>query len=133
MKRQSPPRLVRMALGIFPAAFRSRYGYEIWQCIRDARHDIGDESFVLAIRFWIDVLADLGRSATIEWGRSISREYALALRRTAGIALIGAAVANVGYDAVSVKLSMGIFTALLTAVGAIAGALLIRSGPTRSP
>jgi hypothetical protein len=123
-----------MALGVFPAAFRARYGHEIWQCIRDSRHDLGDESLALTIRFWIGIMADLGRSATIEWCRSIPREsFSLALRRTAGAVLIAAALVNVAYDAISIKLSMGVFTALLTAVGAITGTLLIRSGPGRPP
>lgn len=127
------PRLVRMAVGVFPSAFRARYGHEVWQCIRDARRDLGDQSFALTIRFWILIMADLGRSAVVEWCRSISREsYYLALRRTAGAVLIAAALINVAYDAMSIKLSMGVFTALLTAVSAITGTLLMRSGPARS-
>ena len=126
------PRLVRMALRAFPAAFRVRYGYELWQCIRDARRDLGDESVALTIRFWILIVADLGRSALMEWGRSIQREsLSLALRRTAGALLIAAALANVIYDAMSVKLSMGVLVALLTAVSAVTGTMLIRSGSGR--
>lgn len=132
MKRRSAPKLVRIALGVFPAAFRNRYGYEIWQCIRDARDDLDKGSFALTMRFWISIMTDLARGATIAWCRSIPREYALALRRTAGVVLVAAAIGNVGYDAVSVKLSMGVFAALLTTIGAAAGALLIRSGTTRS-
>jgi hypothetical protein len=128
-----PPRVVRIVLGAFPAAFRTRYGHEIWQCIRDARRDLSDGSFAVTMNFWIGIVADLARGAATEWCRSMSRDYALAFRRAAGLALIGAALANVGYDAMSVKQNMGVFAALLTAVGAIAGALLIRSGPTRSP
>ena len=127
------PSFVRMALAAFPRAFRARYGHEIWQCIRDARRDLGDESFAVTIRFWIGITADLGRSALKEWGRSIPREsYSLALRRTLGTVLIGAALGNVAYDAMSPKLSMGVFVALLTVVGAITGTLLIRSGPGES-
>lgn len=132
MTTLSPPRLVRLALVMFPAAFRARYGREIWQCIRDARYELGDESLALTIRFWIGIMADLARSAVMERYWSIPREsYYLALRRTSGAVLIMAALANVGYDAMSVKLSMGVFAALLTAVGAITGALLIRSAPRR--
>jgi hypothetical protein len=40
--------------------------------------------------------------------------------------LIAAALANVAYDAMSVKLSMGVLTALLTALVAITGGLLMR-------
>ena len=128
------PRLVRMALGAFPATFRTRYGHEIWQCIRDARRDLGNETFAVTIRFWILIVADLGRSALIEWGRSIPREsYSLALRRTVGALLIAAASANVAYDAMSPKLSMGVFVALLTAVSAITGTLLMRRRPGRAP
>lgn len=126
------PELVRLALNIFPAAFRARYGHDLWQCIRDARRDLGNETFAVTIRFWILIVADLARSALMEWFRSIPREsWSLALRRTAGALLIGAALANVAYDAVSIKLSMGFFVALLTAAGAVTGTLLIRSGPGR--
>jgi hypothetical protein len=132
MTTLSAPRLVRMALGMFPAAFRARYGREICQCIRDARHELGDESLALTIRFWIGIMTDLGRSAVTEWYQSIPREsYYFALRRMSGAVLITAALVNVGYDAMSVKLSMGVFAALLTAVGAITGALLIRSAPRK--
>ena len=112
---------------MFRPAFRARYGREIWQCIRDARYELGDESLALTIRFWIGIMADLARSAVMERYQSIPRESYLALRRTSGAVLITAALANVGYDAMSVKLSMGVFAALLTAVGAITGALLVRS------
>ena len=116
-----------MALVMFPAAFRGRYGREIWQCIRDARYELGDESRALTIRFWIGIMADLGRSAVMEWYRSTPREsYYLAVRRISGAVLIAAALVNVGYDAMSVKLSMGVFAGLLTAVGAITGTMLIR-------
>jgi hypothetical protein len=126
------PRLVRIALRIFPAAFRARYGHELWLCIRDARRDFGNESFGATVRFWTLILADLARSALIERCRSIPRGFwPFVLRRTAGALLIAAAVANVAYDVVSIKLSMGVFTALLTAASAIAGTLLIRSGPRR--
>jgi hypothetical protein len=122
-----------MALAVFPAAFRTRYSHEVWQCIRDARRDLGDESFARTIRFWILIIADLGRSAVMEWCRSIPREaYVLALRRTAGALLLAAALANVVYDAMSIKLSMGVLVALLTAVSAIAGTLLLRSGPGKA-
>ena len=132
MTTLSPPRLVRLALAMFPAAFRARYGSEIWQCIRDARHELGDESFALTIRFWMGIMADLGRSAVMERVRSTPREsYYLALRRMSGIVLVAAALVNVGYDAMSVKLSMGVFAALLTVVGAVTGTLLIRSAPRR--
>jgi len=127
MRTLSPPRLVRWALVMFRPAFRARYGREIWQCIRDARYELGDESLALTIRFWIGIMADLARSAVMERYQSIPRESYLALRRTSGAVLITAALANVGYDAMSVKLSMGVFAALLTAVGAITGALLVRS------
>ena len=122
------PKIVRMALRAFPATFRDRYGRELWQCIRDARRDLGSETLAVTIRFWIVIVADLGRSALIEWCRSIPREsWSLALRRTAGALLLAAALANVAYDAVSVKLSMGVLVALLTALSAITGAVLIRS------
>jgi hypothetical protein len=128
------PKVIRLVLGVFPTAFRTRYGHEIWQCIRDARRDLGNESFVLTIRFWIGIMADLGRSACVEWCRSISRQsYILALRRTAGAVLIAAAFVNVAYDAMSVKLSMGVLTALLTALVAITGGLLIRNRPGKAP
>ncbi|MDP9179589.1 MAG: hypothetical protein M3O61_18105 [Gemmatimonadota bacterium] len=124
------PKLVQIALRLFPAPFRARYGPDLWQCIRDARRDLGNENISVTIRFWFLVLADLGRSALIEWCRSISREsWSLALRRTAGAALIASALANVAYDAVSIKLSMGFFAAFLTAVAAVTGSLLVRSGP----
>ena len=127
------PKVVRLVLGLFPSAFRTRYGHEIWQCIRDARRDLGNESFVLTIRFWIGIMADLGRCAGVEWCRSISREsYIFALRRTAGAVLIAAALVNVAYDAMSVKLSMGVLTALLTVLAAIAGGLLMRSRPGKA-
>lgn len=127
------PKLVRLALGVFPAAFRTRYGHEIWQCIRDARGDLGNESFVLTIRFWIGIMADLGRSASVEWCRSIPREsYILALRRTAGAVLIAAALVNVAYAAISPKLSMGVLVALLTALAAVTGGLLIRNRPGKA-
>jgi hypothetical protein len=132
MKKSSPPRLLRIALGMFPAAFRSRYGHEIWQCIRDARHDLDARGFALSLRFWIAVIADLARAAALEWRRSISPDSILALRRVAGIGLIGAALANVGYDAMSVKLSMGVLAVLLTAAAAISGVFLIRSGTVRA-
>jgi hypothetical protein len=122
------PKLVRLALGVFPGAFRTRYGHEIWQCIRDARRDLGNESFVLTIRFWIGIMGDLGRSAGVEWYRSVSRQsILLALRRTAGAVLIAAALLNVAYDAMSVKLNMGVFALLLTILAAVTGGLLIRS------
>src|ERR1700682_2989217 len=92
------PKIVRMALRAFPATFRARYGRELWQCIRDARRDLGDESLTLTIRFWIVIVADLGRNALIERCRSVPREFlSLALRRTAGVLLIAAALANVAY------------------------------------
>jgi hypothetical protein len=124
------PKLVRLVLGVFPAEFRSRYGDEIWQCIRDARRDLGNESFVLTIRFWIGIMVDLGRSACVEWWRSISRQsYILALRRTAGAVLITAAFVNIAYDAISPKLRMGVLVALLTALAAVTGGLLMRNRP----
>jgi hypothetical protein len=127
------PKLVQMALRLFPAPFRARYGPDLWQCIRDARRDLGNEHFSVTIRFWFLVLADLGRSALIEWCRSISREsWSLALRRTAGAVLIASALANVAYDAVSIKLSMGFFAAFLTVAGAVTGSLLMRSGPGKA-
>ena len=126
-------KVVRLVLGVFPTAFRTRYGHEIWQCIRDARRDLGNESFVLTIRFWIGIMADLGRSAGVEWCRSVSRQsYILALRRTAGAVLIAAALVNVAYDAISPKLSMGVFVALLTALAAVTGGLLIRNRPGKA-
>ncbi len=128
------PKLVRLALGVFPAAFRIRYGHEIWQCIRDARRDLGNASFVLTIRFWIVIMADLGRSASVEWCRSISREsYILALRRTAGAVLITAAFVSIAYDAISPKLRMGVLVALLTALAAVTGGLLMRNRPGKVP
>ena len=127
------PKVVRLVLGVFPAAFRTRYGHEIWQCIRDARRDLGNESFVLTIRFWIRIMADLARGAVVEWCRSISREsYILALRRTAGAVMITAAFVNVAYDAMSPKLSMGVLVALLTALAAVTGGLLIRNRPGKA-
>jgi hypothetical protein len=124
------PRPVRAALRIFPAAFRARYGHDLLQCIRDGRRDLGSDGFAVTIRFWALVVVDLARSALVERGRSFTREsWSLALRRTGGIVLIAAALANVAYDVVSVKLSMGVFTALLTAASAIAGTLLMRSRP----
>lgn len=124
------PRLARVALMMFPAAFRERYGHDLMQCIRDGRRDLGSETFAATIRFWILVVTDLARSALMERCRSIPRgSWSLALRRTAGAVLIAAALANVAYDAMSVKLSMGVFVALLTALSAIAGTLLIRSRP----
>ena len=128
------PKVVRLVLGLFPSAFRTRYGHEIWQCIRDARRDLGNESLVFRIQFWIGIMADLGRSAGVEWCRSVSRQsYILALRRTAGGVLIAAALANVAYDAMSVKLSMGVLTAVLTALVAITGVLLIRNRSGKAP
>ena len=127
------PKLVRLVLGVFPAEFRTRYSDEIWQCIRDARRDLGNESFVLAIRFWIEIMADLARGAVLEWSRSISREsYILALRRSAGAVMIAAAFGSIAYDAISPKLSMGVFVALLTAVAAVTGGVLIRSRPGKA-
>ncbi len=126
-------RLVRIALRIFPASFRARYGQELCQCIHDARRDLGNDSFGATTRFWILIVADLARSAPMEWGRSIPREdWWLVLRRTAGALLLVAALANVVYDAMSVKLSMGFFVALLTLVSAITGGLLIQGGPRRA-
>lgn len=128
------PRLVRAALKIFPATFRARYGHDLVQCIRDGRRDLESETFAVTIRFWILIVADLARSALMERCRSIPREsWSLALRRAGGAVLIAAAVANVAYDAVSVKLSMGVFVALLTALSAITGTLLIRSATRRVP
>jgi hypothetical protein len=122
------PGPVRAALRIFPAGFRARYGRDLLQCIRDGRRDLGSDTFAVTVRFWVVILVDLARSALVERCRSIPREsWSLALRRLAGAVLIGAAVANVTYDAVSVKLSMGYFVALLTALSAITGVLLIRS------
>ena len=127
-------KLVRLVLGVFPAEFRSRYGDEIWQCIRDARRDLGNESFLLTIRFWIGIMADLGHCAGVEWCRSVSRQsYILALRRTVGAVLIAAALANVAYDAMSVKLSMGVLVALVTALAAVTGGLLIQNPPGKAP
>lgn len=126
------PRLVRAVLATFPPAFRARYGQELCQCIRDARRDLESETSAATIRFWMSIVADLARSALVERYRSIPPGFwPLMLRRTAGALLIAAAVANVAYDVVSIKLSMGVFTALLTGASAIAGTLLIRSGPRR--
>jgi hypothetical protein len=128
------PKVVRLVLGLFPSAFRTRYGHEIWQCIRDARRDLGNESFLLTIRFWIGIMADLGRSAGVEWCRSMSQQsYASALRRTAGAVLITAAFVNIAYDAISPKLRMGVLVALLTALAAVTGGLLIRNRPGKAP
>jgi hypothetical protein len=126
------PGLVRIALRAFPAAFRVRYGHDLWQCIRDARRDLGNETFAVTIQFWILIVADLGRSAVVERFRSTSRDsYFLVLRRTVGAVLVAAALANVGYDAMSVKLRMGVFAALLTLVSVMTGIRLLRSGPAR--
>jgi hypothetical protein len=126
------PKVIRLALNIFPTAFRARYGHELWQCIRDARRDLGNDTFAARIRFWILIVADLALSGVMEWLRSVPREsWPLGLRRTGGALLIAVALANVAYDAVSIKLSMGVFAALLTAVTAVAGTLLMRSGPGR--
>ena len=41
--------------------------------------------------------------------------------------MIAAALVNVAYDAMAVKLSMGVLTALLTALAAFTGRLLLRN------
>jgi hypothetical protein len=123
-----PSRLVRVVLRAFPAAFRARYGDELWQCIRDARRDLGEESVAVTIRFWVLIVADLGRSALMERCRSVTREsWSLALRRTAGVFLLAAALGNVAYDSMSIKLSMGVFVALLTLLSAVTGVMLMRT------
>jgi hypothetical protein len=125
--------IVRLALSMFPAPFRDRYGRDLLQCISDARRDLSSESLAGPIRFWILIAADLTRSAFLERCRSVAREtWSLALRRTGGALLIAAALANVVYDAVSIKLSMGVFAALLTAISAVTGTLLIRGGQRKA-
>jgi hypothetical protein len=61
------------------------------------------------------------------------RSYPLALRRTAGAVLITAAFVNIAYDAISPKLRMGVLVALLTALAAVTGGLLIRNRPGKAP
>ena len=123
--RATTPLVFRALLLLYPPDFRSEFGPSILQLLRDQHRDLVHETVWTRTRFYCVAVADLYLSAVRE--RTTERRTRGDTARYhawAATLLIGASAANLAYDILSPKLSMGIFAWLLTVLGAALGILL---------
>ena len=150
--RQSSPaepgwqhRVLALMVRAFPTAFREHYGADLTRCVHEARSALGDVSRLNAIRFWAATFVDVGRQGIRERLGGLGESWAVntrgivrtppasPVRQGLGGLLLAAAAANIVYDVLSIKNSMGILAVLLTAVGAVGGFFLMRPPRPRRP
>ena len=119
-------RWIILIVRAFPRRFREDFGGDLVICLCDAREALGSADRVAVTRFWAAAVSDLLRALAGEWA-TVARERltTASLSTGCGTILLGGAVANVLFDALSPNLSMGIGAILLTAIATLAGGRLL--------
>jgi hypothetical protein len=120
-------RAATILVRLYPGDFRREYGAAIVQLVCDQRRALGDASAYRRFRFWVSVVVDTARAASVEHGSTARprRAGTAIVYRFIGALLVLAAVAQVIVDVVAVDLSMGIPLALLTGGAGMSGVALI--------
>jgi hypothetical protein len=109
-----------LLLRCFPTDFRRDFGDDVLRLISD---QIDDAARVDVLRCHF--------AATLDLATALARQRAAYLLRGTGWLLMGLAAANIGYDVVTPKLSMGFFAWALTFVAIASGVLLAGHASTR--
>ena len=132
--RSKVQRAATILLGLYPRDFRREYGAAIAQLVCDQRRDLGDASAYRRLGFWVSVVLDTVRAASVEHASAVRlrRVSAATVQRLVGALLVLAAVGNVLVDVVAVNLRMGIPALLLTAAAGSSGARLIARSRRRT-
>jgi putative ABC transport system permease protein len=110
-------RLYRALLRLYPAEFRDEYGREMTQLVRDRA---ARES---ASRLWLDVAADLARTAPKEHLLVLSNDLRYALRMMRRAPVFTAAVI----------LTVALAIAANTAIFSVVNAVMLRPLPFKEP
>jgi hypothetical protein len=89
-----PLRLYRLALLLYPRAFRERHGEELWQTCRDLTQEAHASGWLASARFWLAIYADTLAAALGERTRAM-RTVSWVARLAAGATLLAVAVSVV--------------------------------------
>lgn len=131
-------RLYAILLYAYPRSFRSKFGADMCQLMRDRRRALRNASPGHVFGFCLDAVRDVAVSVPREHADELRRRCMAAVldrspgrrSRLIGCVLIALSVLHVLFDLATPKLRMGVLAWLLTALTAVTGAVLVLRRPS---